>query len=68
MQFLPREKIRFTDREYETALKVKRIINADKIARLTEIIEEAGFGLERNANTKILFTERSIQLHDAMVM
>lgn len=68
MQFLPREKIRFTDREYETALKVKRIIHAEKIARFTEIIEEAGYGLERNANTKILFTERSIQLHDAMVM
>jgi DNA polymerase-3 subunit delta' len=67
MSYLDREHIRFTDHEYETAKKLMKIVLPESVADVTEIIEESSRALERNANVKILFTERSIQLHEIML-
>jgi DNA polymerase-3 subunit delta' len=66
MNFLPREKIRFTDREYNMALNVLKLVTQERVISLQEVIEETSRHLERNANAKILLTERSIQIHDIL--
>lgn len=67
MGYLDRKYIRFTDHEYEAAKKLMKILSPASLPDVTEILEESAMALERNANVRILFTERSILMHEIMM-
>lgn len=53
---------RLSDEKKETALKLKNVLDLDQINEICELLNDCGFGLERNANAKLLMFDAGIQL------
>lgn len=55
--------LRLRGEELNTALKMKNVINFDKIVPMVQLFDECSYYVERNANPKILFLDASIKMH-----
>jgi DNA polymerase-3 subunit delta' len=49
--------------EYSTAVNLAKMLDFEKIGRLTELLNDNIYYIERNANPKILFLDTSIQVN-----
>ncbi len=58
--YLPREEIKLLDSEYESMLKIRKILDEDKISAIVEDFSTNIRYLERNANAKILALDSSL--------
>jgi DNA polymerase III subunit delta' len=56
-------KLRLRGNELDTALRMQKIINFDKIMPISKLFDECSYYVERNANPKVLFLDASIQMH-----
>ena len=57
------ENLRLRGEELSTALKMKSIINFNKIEPMAALFDECSYFVERNANPKILFLDASIKMN-----
>ncbi len=57
------DNIRLQKAERDTAQRMTKVIQFEQIQPIQELINEAFFHIERNANPKVLFLDVSIQLH-----
>jgi DNA polymerase-3 subunit delta' len=57
------ENLRLRGEELNTALRMKNVINFDKIEPIAKLFNECSYFVERNANPKILFLDASIKMH-----
>lgn len=57
------ENLRLRGEELNTALKMKNVINFDKIEPIAKLFNECSYFVERNANPKVLFLDASIKMH-----
>ncbi len=60
------ENIRLQSTEKQTALNMSRVVDFQKVRKINDLINEAIFHVERNANLKILFLDTSIKLHKVL--
>jgi DNA polymerase-3 subunit delta' len=60
------ENIRLQSTEKQTALNMSRVVDFQKVRKINDLINEAIFHVERNANPKILFLDTSIKLHKVL--
>jgi DNA polymerase-3 subunit delta' len=58
--------LRLNQHEINTAQKMAKVLNFDKITRVTALLNENAYFIERNANPKILFLDTAIQIHHIM--
>ena len=54
--------LRLSDDKAETALKIKNLLDLEQINEICRLLDECGFGLERNANIRLLMFDAAIQL------
>ncbi len=57
------ENLRLRGEELNTAIKMKNVINFDKIVPMAKLFDECSYFVERNANPKVLFLDASIKMH-----
>lgn len=62
MQFIPADGLQFPEKERLFAASLRKMADPHQIAGLREVLENACFHIERNANPKILFHALSIRL------
>ena len=55
--------IRLRNVELTSAQNLVKIIDFDQIEYITNLLTDATYHVERNANPKVLFLDASIQLH-----
>ena len=55
--------LRLRGNELATALKMKNILNFNKIEPMATLFDECSYHIERNANPKVLFLDAAIQIH-----
>lgn len=60
------ENVRLQTTEKQTAVKMARVIGFEKVSDISDLLNEAIFHIERNANPKILFLDTSIKLHKVL--
>ncbi|MBU6341327.1 MAG: hypothetical protein KGS48_07535 [Bacteroidetes bacterium] len=58
--------LRLRPEEQTTAQNMSKVLNFDKIVRVSTLFNDNVYYIERNANPKILFLDTSIQLHQIM--
>jgi DNA polymerase-3 subunit delta' len=58
-----RENLRLRQREKETALQMQKVLDLEKIEKLSTLFDDCTKHIERNANPKILFLDTTIQMH-----
>ena len=59
----PQAQVRLREGELETARRMARIFDLDQISQLAQLFTDGIFGIERNANAKILFLDSSLRMH-----
>lgn len=64
--FLPREEIKMLDSEYDSMLKISKILNEDKIFKIIDLFNKDIRYLERNANPKLLVFDTSLRIHEVL--
>ncbi len=57
------EKVRLLPTELETARKMMKVLDFEKVEKIAQLFSDCIFHVERNANPKILFLDASIQLN-----
>ncbi len=60
------DNIRLQNTEKQTAINMTKVIGFQQIEKISDLLNEAIFHIERNANPKILFLDTSIQLHKVL--
>lgn len=60
------DKVRLSKDDYQTALKLTKIIEFNHIEAITKLLNEVGYAILRNANPKILFLDASIQMNQIL--
>lgn len=55
--------IKLLPKERATAQKLVKVIGFDQIGHIVELFDDCAYGIERNANQKILFLDASIKLN-----
>ena len=63
---LPDNQLRIQEKEIETAKKIARIINFEKIEKLSNILTDTIYYIERNANIKILMCDTSLSFKNVL--
>ncbi len=58
--------LRIQEKEIETAKKIARIINFEKIEKLSNILTDTIYYIERNANIKILMCDTSLSFKNVL--
>lgn len=61
--YLNREHITLTEKEYESMLKIRNLLNHEKIIKMIDIFNNSINSIERNANIKILIFNNSLKIH-----
>ena len=57
------EKVRLQTDELKTAINLTKVIGFDQIQRMTKLLDECFYYIERNANPKILLLDASISMN-----
>jgi DNA polymerase III subunit delta' len=57
---------RFKNEENEAAKKMTAVITLDAISAMSKLIDDSLFAVERNANAKILFLDKTVKLHNIL--
>lgn len=60
------DNVRLQTTEKQTAINMARVIGFEQVGKISELLNEAIFHVERNANPKILFLDTSIKLHKVL--
>ncbi len=61
--YLDREFITLTQEEYESMLKIRNLLNFEKITKMIDVFNKSIIDIERNANIKILIFNDSLKIH-----
>jgi len=56
---------RLRENEHQAAKRMQRVMDFDQVQQIVAVLDDAFFGIERNANPKILFLNASIQIGQA---
>jgi len=64
--YLPREEIKMMDSEYNSMLKIRSILNEEKIFKIIEYFNDDIRYLERNANSKLLIFATSLKVYKVL--
>jgi len=64
--FLPRENIKMLDSEYDSMLKISKILDQEKIYEIIDLFNKDIRYLERNANVKLLVFDTSLRMHEVL--
>ncbi|NRA49511.1 MAG: hypothetical protein HRU12_10300 [Phaeodactylibacter sp.] len=59
----PDTRVRLQNQELESARKMASVMDIDQVEQLMQLFSDCAFGVERNANPKILFLDASIQMN-----
>ncbi|GAA0532215.1 DNA polymerase III subunit [Chitinophaga japonensis] len=62
VQFLDRQLLAFSEEEMDFAAKLNKLANLQQMEQITELLDNACYHIERNANAKLLFHALSIRL------
>ncbi|WP_298739403.1 hypothetical protein [uncultured Chitinophaga sp.] len=62
LQFLNREQLAFSEEEMDFAAKLNKLANLQQMESIMELLDNACYYIERNANAKLLFHALSIRL------
>ena len=57
------KQVRLRDNELKTAINLTKVIELDQIEYLVQLLNDAYYHVERNANPKVLFLDISINVH-----
>lgn len=57
------EQVRLTKTELETATKLKSVMDISQVEKITHLLTDCHYYIERNANPKVLFLDTSIQMN-----
>ena len=57
---------RLQENELQTAQKMTAVLELDQVDQLAKLFSDCSYGVERNANPKVLFLDASIQMHRIM--
>jgi len=57
------QRVRLRPAELNTAINLAKVMNFNQLEPITQLFNECSYAVERNANTKILGLDASIQLH-----
>jgi DNA polymerase-3 subunit delta' len=58
-----KENLRLTASEIKTAQNLSKVIEFDQIEDITQLLSDAHYFIERNANPKVLMLDASIQMN-----
>jgi DNA polymerase-3 subunit delta' len=62
LQFLSREVLAFSEEEMDFAAKLNKLVNLQQMEQIMQLLDNACYYIERNANAKLLFHALSIRL------
>ena len=62
LQFLDRQQLAFSEEEMDFAAKLNKLANLKQMESIMELLDNACYYIERNANAKLLFHALSIRL------
>lgn len=62
LQFLDRQQLAFSEEEMDFAAKLNKLANLSQMESIMELLDNACYYIERNANAKLLFHALSIRL------
>jgi len=62
LQFLDRQQLAFSEEEMDFAAKLNKLANLRQMESIMELLDNACYHIERNANAKLLFHALSIRL------
>ena len=57
---------RFKSEENQAAQNMTKVITLDAISIISKLIDDSLFAIERNANAKILFLDKTVRLHNLL--
>ncbi len=63
LKFGKETKVRLSESERNSALKMGAILDLNQIQKITELLNESSYFIERNANPKVLFFSNAIELN-----
>jgi len=55
--------VRLREREKQTAIGMAKVVGLEQLAAMIRLLDDCSLHVERNAHTKILFLDTSIQIH-----
>ena len=58
-----RQNVRLQETELKTAVKLTKVIEFEQIRKISELLDDCFYYIERNANPKILFLDASINMN-----
>ncbi|HEY8914799.1 MAG TPA: hypothetical protein VIM87_00135, partial [Chitinophaga sp.] len=62
LQFLSKEVLAFSEEEMDFAAKLNKLVNLQQMEQIMQLLDNACYYIERNANAKLLFHALSIRL------
>lgn len=62
LQFIDRQQLAFSEEEMDFSAKLNKLANLQQMERIMELLDNACYYIERNANAKLLFHALSIRL------
>jgi DNA polymerase III subunit delta' len=57
---------RFKAEENQAAQNMTKVITLDAISKISQLLDDSLFAIERNANAKILFLDKTVKLHNVL--
>ncbi len=61
--YLNQEMVNMMENEYQSMLKIRQLLDFDKITKMIDIFNKSIYSIERNANIKLLIFNNSIKTH-----
>jgi DNA polymerase-3 subunit delta' len=61
--YLDKEYITLTEEEYNSMLKIRNLLNFEKIMKMIDLFNKSIINIERNANLKVLIFNNSLKTH-----
>lgn len=62
MQYLPKDMLAFSEEEMDFAAKLNKLVNMRQMEQIMQLLDNACYYIERNANARLLFHALSIRL------